>query len=63
MTSRSKGIHKGNENEKEEFEVLDVRDLGKEAETLFHSVKKYLSKGSNPKQLAIGGASGWYFTV
>ena len=60
MTSRTKPSKKENPGVSEDFEVLDVRDIGKEAESLLQSVRKYLSEGSHSKQLAIGGVSGWY---
>ena len=60
MTSRAKPSKKEIPGTSEDFEVLDVRDVGKEAENLFQSVRKYLSEGSHSKQLAIGGVSGWY---
>ena len=60
MTSRPKVGKKEKQGEGEEFEVLDVRDIGKEAESLFQYVKKYVSQGSHSKQLAVGGFSGWY---
>ncbi len=56
MTSRAK---LGKKEGGEEFEVLDVRDIGKDAESLFQSIQKYVSQGSHSKQLAVGGFSGW----
>lgn len=61
MTSRAKAGKKENPAHGEEFEVLDVRDLGKEADSLIRSLQKYLKEKSNSKQLAVGGVSGWYF--
>ncbi len=60
MTSRAKPSKKETSDANEDFEVLDVRDIGKEAESLLQSLRKYLSEGSHSKQLAIGGVSGWY---
>jgi hypothetical protein len=58
MTSRPKSDKK--KSDPEEFEVLDVRETAKDAENLLRQIRKYLSKGSNSQQLAIGGVSGWY---
>ena len=58
MVSRPKSDKK--KSEAEEFEVLDVRETAKDAENLLRQIRKYLSKGSNSQQLAIGGVSGWY---
>lgn len=61
MTSRpGKSGRTGGADADEEYEVLDVRDIGKEAESLLKSVQKYLKKNSHSKQLAVGGVSGWY---
>jgi len=57
MTSRPKSDKK--KSDPEEFEVLDVRETAKDAENLLRQIRKYLSKGSNSQQLAIGGVSGW----
>ncbi|EFX70443.1 hypothetical protein DAPPUDRAFT_93478 [Daphnia pulex] len=59
MTSRAKPSKKETSGANEDFEVLDVRDIGKEAESLLQSLRKYVSEGSHSKQLAIGGVSGW----
>ena len=59
MTSRAKPTKKEIPGVSEDFEVLDVRDIGKEAESLLQSVRKYLGEGSHSKQLALGGFSGW----
>lgn len=36
------------------------KDESKDVESIAKSIKKYISEGSNPTQLAIGGVSGWY---
>lgn len=59
MTARPKTGKKENLPHSEEFEVLDVRDFGKEADSLIRSIQKYLKEKSNSKQLALGGVSGW----
>ena len=58
MTSRAKADKKSNNGE--DFEVLDVRDAAaKEAESLVRAIQQYVRQGSNGRQLAIGGVSGW----
>ncbi|KAK4013649.1 FUN14 domain-containing protein 1 isoform X2 [Daphnia magna] len=59
MASRGKPAKKEKLTTNEEFDVLDVRDVGKEAESLLRYAKKYISEGSHSKQLAVGGVSGW----
>lgn len=59
MASRAKPTKKEKSTANEDFEVLDVSDVGKEAESLFRYAKKYIKEGSHSKQLAVGGASGW----
>jgi len=56
MPSRS---DKEKENSGEDFEVLDVGS--EDAESLLRYIKEFINQDSNPKQLAIGGTSGWYF--
>lgn len=56
MASRAKA---GKSENHGEFEVLDVKDFGKEADSLIRSIQKYLKDKSHSKQLAVGGVSGW----
>ena len=62
MPSRSNVDKKNNSGD--DFEVLDVRDSAAEgADSFLRFIQKYISEGSNPKQLAIGGVSGWYLMI
>jgi hypothetical protein len=60
MPSRS-NVDKKNNSGGEDFEILDVTGNG--ADSFLKYIQKYINEGSNPKQLAIGGASGWYSTL
>jgi len=63
MPSSSSNVDKKN-NSGDDFEVLDVRDSAAEgADSFLRFIQKYISEGSNPKQLAIGGVSGWYLMI
>lgn len=58
MTSRGKSEKTSNGDD---FEVLEARDAAaKEAENMIRAIQKYIQQGSNGRQLAIGGVSGWY---
>merc|ERR1712071_547875 len=54
MASRS-----SKKTDNEDFVELDVKHMAREAEGIVEMITKYASEGSNPKQLAIGGVSGW----
>jgi len=47
-------------NNTEELDVSELaKDVAKEAEGIVQIFTKYASEGSNPKQIALGGVSGW----
>ena len=48
-------------NVEEELDVTEIaKDVAREAEGIVQLLTKYASEGSNPKQIALGGVSGWY---
>ena len=51
-------------NNTEELDVSELaKDVAKEAEGIVQIFTKYASEGSNPKQIALGGVSGWYLVL
>ena len=58
MPSRA---NKDKDSSGEDFEVLErlKNDDDYTGESLLRLIKQYINEGSNPKQLAFGGASGW----
>lgn len=61
MTSRGNFISKTDKNNSEDdFEVKNVKGRNSETESFFTNIRKYANEGSNSRQLAIGGLSGWY---
>lgn len=60
MTSRGNFISKTDKNNSEDdFEVKNVKGRNSETESFFTNIRKYANEGSNSRQLAIGGLSGW----
>lgn len=61
MTSRGNFKNKKDKNNSEDdSEVRNVKDPNSGAESFFAIIRKYANEGSNSRQLAIGGLSGWY---
>ncbi len=61
MTSRGNFKNKKDKNNSEDdSEVMKVKDPNSGTESFFAIIRKYANEGSNSRQLAIGGLSGWY---